>query len=269
MAAARQPKKAPITVARPMSSASTHCWAVRPRDRPSSSGPSEARRLEKNGHFGCNATDRGTGRSYWIALLSPPAREVPERRRDEPVRARTGSASRRVSDPCDPGHRALIETAGPPIDSNDVLHEGRETRMRRPIRRIGALALLLGASVAVAGTAAGAPPTAGDDRRSGTIASDALNGLGGDDHLQGREGNDRIAGGTGADRLLGGPGQDVLRGGDGPDLLIGGPDLDVLDGGRGDDLIGAADGLAEDRRLRARRGRSRDRRHPRPRRCEL
>jgi len=74
---------------------------------------------------------------------------------------------------------------------------------------------------------------AGNDRLTGNIA---------DDLLDGGDGNDILTGGAGDDQLDGGLINDTLLGGAGNDSLWGGRQNDTLDGGGGDDnLAGGAD----------------------------
>lgn len=108
-------------------------------------------------------------------------------------------------------------------------------------------------------------PTPGDDRLTGTAASETICGLAGDDvifglagddtlfgdlcgdpaaktpagddTLHGGAGNDALYGQGGNDRLYGDSGRDRLLGGHGDNVLCGGTGRDTLDGGSGDDRI--------------------------------
>ena len=76
-----------------------------------------------------------------------------------------------------------------------------------------------------------------DDKLTGNVLGNAIQGLGGNDILQGAGGNDTLQGGDGDDILLGGVGLDKLYGGNGRDLLIGGAGVDLLYGNAGDDIL--------------------------------
>jgi Ca2+-binding RTX toxin-like protein len=84
--------------------------------------------------------------------------------------------------------------------------------------------------------------TAGDDRLTGTRASDVICALGGDDRVDAREGSDVVYGDEGDDRLSGDLGADTLYGDDGDDRLEGGLGADVLAGGPGDDGLDGGPG---------------------------
>ncbi|MCI0756737.1 glycerophosphodiester phosphodiesterase family protein [Teichococcus vastitatis] len=77
----------------------------------------------------------------------------------------------------------------------------------------------------------------GDDILSGQGGDDVLHGGDGKDRLEGGDGDDRLVGDEGADRLFGGAGDDRLSGGEGRDRLEGGDGDDRLDGGEGDDVL--------------------------------
>ncbi|MBX8505522.1 calcium-binding protein [Pseudomonas lijiangensis] len=87
---------------------------------------------------------------------------------------------------------------------------------------------------------------ASDDRVSGGLGGDTLNGLAGDDVLNGDGGNDTLYGGIGQDTLNGGAGSDYLYGEDGNDILDGGTGNDTLEGGRGSDIYRFAKGYGQD-----------------------
>ncbi len=133
------------------------------------------------------------------------------------------------------------------------------------------VALLIGALLAVSGTAAASPlpyPTKcvgatlcgtdegddavfagrpgpiqffgenGHDTVTGSAAGDRLIGGGGNDDLYGERGDDAIDGGDDSDVLFGGPGDDTLRERRfGFDKLFGGSGNDTLAGGRANDLL--------------------------------
>lgn len=85
---------------------------------------------------------------------------------------------------------------------------------------------------------------AGNDRLTGDMRANIVNGawghdsiygMGGDDRLIGSRGNDIVNGGTGHDTLTGDMGDDVLLGGFGNDHLTGGQHRNVMNGGPGRD----------------------------------
>jgi hypothetical protein len=86
----------------------------------------------------------------------------------------------------------------------------------------------------------------GNDRISGSAATDLINGEAGSDLLFGGGGADVIAGDAGNDRIFGGAGADNMTGGDGLDRFFGnlGDDAnDTLDGGGGTDQYDGKDPL--------------------------
>jgi len=82
----------------------------------------------------------------------------------------------------------------------------------------------------------------GDDCLNGNAGSDRLSGASGRDTLSGGAGNDRLSGGSANDRLSGGTGRDRLSGGSGSDRLSGGVGKDRLSGGRGTDRLSGGSG---------------------------
>jgi Ca2+-binding RTX toxin-like protein len=85
----------------------------------------------------------------------------------------------------------------------------------------------------------------GNDVLDGSFGADKLLGGAGNDLLKGGDGNDAdvLDGGAGNDTLLGGGGNDVsMVGGDGDDLIDGGLGADKLFGGTGNDLLKGGDG---------------------------
>lgn len=128
------------------------------------------------------------------------------------------------------------------------------THMKKLIQRGLTAALCLSLlPIALARGAAGATcngltativGTDGNDRLTGTAASDVIVGLAGRDVIEGADADDVICGGSGNDRLFGASGEDVLRGQGGADSLFGhgdpGPDDEAADsllGGRGSDSL--------------------------------
>ncbi|MTE01011.1 hypothetical protein GIY56_11965 [Paracoccus sp. YIM 132242] len=94
--------------------------------------------------------------------------------------------------------------------------------------------------VDVTGTLAG---LGGNDRLTGTMRANVLEGGGGNDRLFGLGGNDRLRGGLGHDGVEGGAGNDTLAGDDGNDLLAGGAGHDLLQGGGGNDVLNGSLGV--------------------------
>lgn len=117
-------------------------------------------------------------------------------------------------------------------------------------RSVLSLALVLTATLLVAGTALAVnrdcdggvcKGTGGDDVLDGSPAKDVIYGLGGDDRVVGRGGGDTLKGGPNRDRVNGGGGDDRVRGALGTDEVFGGP---------GDDLVRASDGEQPNDRAR-------------------
>ncbi|HEY7004597.1 MAG TPA: calcium-binding protein [Gaiellaceae bacterium] len=123
------------------------------------------------------------------------------------------------------------------------------------MRWILVAALLGGALLANAGTAAAHTcfdvqativGTKHDDRIHGTSGRDVIVGLGGDDTIRGlgeadrlcgNGGNDKLIAGDGVDKADGGSGRNVLKGGSGDDTLFGGPSVDSFWPGAGNDVV--------------------------------
>ena len=82
----------------------------------------------------------------------------------------------------------------------------------------------------------------GDDVINGLQGDDCLNGGAGRDTLSGSSGRDRLSGGTGRDRLAGASGVDRLSGASGNDRLSGGSAGDRLSGGGGRDRLSGGGG---------------------------
>jgi Ca2+-binding RTX toxin-like protein len=87
--------------------------------------------------------------------------------------------------------------------------------------------------------------TAFGDLISGLGGNDVINGFQGDDCLNGNAGKDRLSGASGVDRLSGGSRADRLSGGSGNDRLSGGSGNDRLSGGSGPDRLSG--GVGKDR----------------------
>lgn len=77
---------------------------------------------------------------------------------------------------------------------------------------------------------------------NGTAFGDLISGLGGDDVINGLQGDDCLNGGPGRDRLSGAAGRDRLFGGRGRDRLSGAAGRDRLSGGAANDRLSAGDG---------------------------
>ena len=123
------------------------------------------------------------------------------------------------------------------------------------MRTLLVAALLGGALLANAGTAAaanclGLPATIvgtkHNDHIRGTSGRDVIVGLGGndtisslgsDDRICGNGGNDKLLAGPGVDKLDGGSGRNVLKGGADADSLYGGPSVDSFWPGSGNDIV--------------------------------
>jgi Ca2+-binding RTX toxin-like protein len=84
--------------------------------------------------------------------------------------------------------------------------------------------------------------TAFGDLISGLGGNDVISGLQGDDCLNGNAGRDRLSGASGVDRLSGGARRDRLSGGSGNDRLSGGSGNDRLSGGAGRDRLSGGAG---------------------------
>lgn len=94
--------------------------------------------------------------------------------------------------------------------------------------------------VDVTGTLAG---LGGNDRLTGNLRANVLDGGGGNDRLFGLGGNDLLRGGLGNDAMDGGIGHDTLMGGGGNDVLAGNAGNDVLQGGSGNDVLNGGRGV--------------------------
>jgi Ca2+-binding RTX toxin-like protein len=79
----------------------------------------------------------------------------------------------------------------------------------------------------------------GDDIVNGGDGKDSIRGGKGADFMHGDDGDDRLDGGVGYDGLQGDAGNDTLRGEAGNDVLTGGFGADRLEGASGDDVIHA------------------------------
>ena len=84
--------------------------------------------------------------------------------------------------------------------------------------------------------------TRGNDRLTGTSASERIRGRRGNDRINGRGARDCLRGGRGRDRIRGGAGNDRIGGAARNDRIVGGPGRDRLSGGRKNDRINAMDG---------------------------
>lgn len=129
----------------------------------------------------------------------------------------------------------------------------------KTVRNTISAALLLGAALALSGTASGtttdAPSVAtratageelegtpGPDRFVGDAGSDWVYGRGGDDYLRGNGGDDVLDGDRGADVVDGGSGDDSVYGDAGADWLFGAGGRDIVSAGRGADRLYAGPG---------------------------
>jgi Ca2+-binding RTX toxin-like protein len=102
---------------------------------------------------------------------------------------------------------------------------------------IGAIALIVGGAVVLAGGGSG-NGTNGPDRLIGTNHADTLKGRGGADVIKGRGGADTLNGGRGFDRIDGGTGGDRIRARDhGLDSIDCGPGKDTAIVDRAEDGV--------------------------------
>ncbi|MEM8716509.1 MAG: M10 family metallopeptidase C-terminal domain-containing protein, partial [Cyanobacteria bacterium P01_G01_bin.4] len=77
----------------------------------------------------------------------------------------------------------------------------------------------------------------GNDRITGTAASNLIVTAGGNDRVDAGAGHDRVYTGSGNDTVDGGSGNDTINGGGGNDWIDGGFGLDRMDGGSGVDTL--------------------------------
>ncbi|HEX8585807.1 MAG TPA: calcium-binding protein [Allosphingosinicella sp.] len=76
-----------------------------------------------------------------------------------------------------------------------------------------------------------------NDRLSGTMGADLVEGLGGGDEIYAGAGSDILRGGDDNDILYGDHGDDLIEGGAGDDVIYDGDGGDQIDGGDGNDVI--------------------------------
>ncbi len=114
-------------------------------------------------------------------------------------------------------------------------------RVGKPVLGIGALAVLVAASAALAGdpdvicTGGPCKGTNGPDNIQGTDGRDVIKAKAGTDFVDAGAGRDEVDLGPGRDEVNGDSGRDLLLGGRGVDRFSGGDQADVIHGGPGDD----------------------------------
>lgn len=138
-------------------------------------------------------------------------------------------------------HRTNAHESGFRIDRLQHEREDRSVRSVTAAAIFGALAAVLGSSIAQSATTAVIKGTAQGEDIRGTPGGDIIYGFGGNDEIVGRGGFDVIFGGPGNDTMSGGRGKDFLSGEEGDDTLSAGyaegRSVDFLSCGAGEDLV--------------------------------